>query len=147
MQVGATFEGVGAAFQPVEEFLKPIAASVRPVEGLRKRDITIQNAAGQTVLDPYASDCLRRAAANRMVRWTFDDDFDVDSPMTVLSLDELKWLKNGQYTIGEDGQGITPWRNFLETCGQDFLVAWWFISGGWYHSNPRSCGAVWKRAA
>ena len=97
----------------------------------------------------------RFAAPTRLVngipfapsKWVFDDDFDVDSPMTVLSLDELKWLKNGQYTIGEDGQGITPWRNFLETCGQDFLVAWWFISGGWYHSNPRSCGAVWKRAA
>ena len=53
------------------------AADSAAVEGLRKRDITIQNAAGQTVLDPYASDCLRRAAANRMVRWTFDDDFDV----------------------------------------------------------------------
>lgn len=53
------------------------AADSAAVEGLRKRDLPIQNAAGQTVNDPYASDCLRRAAANRMVRWTFDEDFNV----------------------------------------------------------------------
>ena len=29
-----------------------------------------------TVNDPFASDCLRRAAANRMVRRTFDDNLD-----------------------------------------------------------------------
>src|ERR1044071_8061391 len=48
------------------------------LEGLRKRDVGVRNAiTGQTVNDPFASDCLRRAAANRMVRWTFDDNFDV----------------------------------------------------------------------
>ena len=48
------------------------------LEGLRQRDVGIRNpVTGQVVNDPFASDCLRRAAANRMVRWTFDDDFDV----------------------------------------------------------------------
>ncbi len=53
------------------------AADSAAMEGLRTRDITVRNAAGAAVIDPYASDCLRRAAANRMVRWTFDDDFNV----------------------------------------------------------------------
>ena len=52
------------------------AADSAAVEGLRRRDVTVQNAAGQAVRDPYASDCLRRAAAGRMVRRTFDDDFN-----------------------------------------------------------------------
>jgi hypothetical protein len=47
------------------------------IEGLRKRDVGIRNpVTGVTINDPFASDCLRRAAANRMVRWTFDDDLD-----------------------------------------------------------------------
>jgi hypothetical protein len=55
------------------------AADSAAIEGLRKRDITVANTAGLPVNDPFASDCLRRAAANRMVRWTFDDDFDRDN--------------------------------------------------------------------
>ena len=43
------------------------AADTAALEGLRKRNIAT---------DAFQSDCLRRAAANRMVRWTFDDDFD-----------------------------------------------------------------------
>ena len=53
------------------------AADAAALEGLRKRDVGLQNpVTGQTINDPFASDCLRRAAANRIVRWTFDDDFD-----------------------------------------------------------------------
>ncbi len=43
------------------------AADAAALEGLRRRDV------GPTA---FASDCLRRAAANRMVRRTFDDNFD-----------------------------------------------------------------------
>lgn len=54
------------------------AADAAAIEGLRKRDIGVLNpATGQTVNDPFASDCLRRTAANRVVHWVFDDDFDV----------------------------------------------------------------------
>ena len=54
------------------------AADAAAIEGLRKRDVGVRNpATGQTVNDPFASDCLRRAAANRVVRWMTDDDFDV----------------------------------------------------------------------
>ena len=53
------------------------AADTAALEGLRKRDAGVFDpAAGQTVNDPFASDCLRRASANRFVHWTFDDDFD-----------------------------------------------------------------------
>ena len=43
------------------------AADAAALEGLRQRDV---------VNDPFASDCLRRAAANRMVRRTFDDNLE-----------------------------------------------------------------------
>jgi hypothetical protein len=52
------------------------AADAAALEGLRKRDVGLRTPAGQFVNDPFASDCLRRAAANRMVRRTFDDDFE-----------------------------------------------------------------------
>ena len=53
------------------------AADAAAIEGLRKRDVGVRNpVTGQTVNDPFASDCLRRASANRIVRWTFDDDLD-----------------------------------------------------------------------
>lgn len=53
------------------------AADAAAIEGLRKRDVGVLNPAiGQTVDDPFASDCLRRTAANRVVHWVFDDDFD-----------------------------------------------------------------------
>jgi len=56
------------------------AADTAALEGLRKRDIGVFNpATGQTVNDAFASDCLRRSAAHRLVRWVFDDDFDVSS--------------------------------------------------------------------
>ena len=42
------------------------AADAAALEGIRKRDVT-SNA--------FQSDCLRRAAANRIVHWTFDDNF------------------------------------------------------------------------
>src|SRR5438874_1198782 len=54
------------------------AADAGAIEGLRKRDVGVLNPAiGQTVDDPFASDCLRRTAASRVVHWVFDDDFDV----------------------------------------------------------------------
>jgi len=53
------------------------AADTAALEGLRNRDLPVVNAAtGQPVLDAFASDCLRRTAANHLVRWMFDDDFD-----------------------------------------------------------------------
>jgi hypothetical protein len=53
------------------------AADAAALEGLRHRDVGIRNpVTNQVVNDPFASDCLRRAAANRIVRRTFDDDFD-----------------------------------------------------------------------
>ena len=52
------------------------AADAAALEGLRKRDVGVRTPAGQFVNDPFASDCLRRAAANRMVRRTFDDDLE-----------------------------------------------------------------------
>ncbi len=51
------------------------AADTAALEGLRKRDVGVRNPAGAIVNDPFASDCIRRASANRLVRWTFDDDF------------------------------------------------------------------------
>ncbi len=52
------------------------AADAAAIEGLRKRNVGTTNAAGQAVDDAFASDCLRRAAANRVVRRMFDDDLD-----------------------------------------------------------------------
>src|SRR3989454_4956008 len=53
------------------------AADAAALEGLRQRDVGVRNPlTGQMVNDPFASDCLRRAAANRIVRRTFDDDLD-----------------------------------------------------------------------
>ena len=52
------------------------AADAAAVEGLRRRNVGVRNAAGQIVDDAFASDCLRRAAANRVVRRMFDDDLD-----------------------------------------------------------------------
>lgn len=45
------------------------AADAAALEGIRNRNAVVDN--------EFASDCLRRAAANRIVRWAFDDDFDV----------------------------------------------------------------------
>lgn len=53
------------------------AADSAAIEGLRRRDVGVVNPAnGQTVNDPFASDCQRRTAAYRVTSWTFDDDFD-----------------------------------------------------------------------
>jgi hypothetical protein len=53
------------------------AADSAALEGLRQRNVgVVDPATGLVVDDPFASDCLRRVAANRVVRWTFDDDFD-----------------------------------------------------------------------
>ena len=52
------------------------AADAAAVEGLRRRNVGVRNAAGQIVDDAFASDCQRRAAANRVVRKMFDDDLD-----------------------------------------------------------------------
>jgi hypothetical protein len=52
------------------------AADAAAIEGLRKRDVGVPNAGGVVINDPFASDCQRRASANRLVHWTFDDDFD-----------------------------------------------------------------------
>jgi hypothetical protein len=53
------------------------AADAASLEGMRKRDVGVLNAVtGQFVDDPYASDCIRRASANRLVRWVFDDDLN-----------------------------------------------------------------------
>jgi len=52
------------------------AADTAALEGLRRRDVGVPNAAGQIVNDAFASDCQRRASANRLVHYTFDDDFN-----------------------------------------------------------------------
>src|SRR5262245_61779223 len=53
------------------------AADAAALEGLRYRDVGVINpATGQSVPNAFASDCIRRAAANRIVRATFDDDLD-----------------------------------------------------------------------
>lgn len=52
------------------------AADMAAIEGLRKRDVGVRNGAGVVVNDAFASDCLRRASASRVVGWSFDDDFD-----------------------------------------------------------------------
>ena len=53
------------------------AADAAALEGLGKRDVGVRNPVTvQSVNDAFASDCLRRAAANRIVRWTFDDNFE-----------------------------------------------------------------------
>lgn len=55
------------------------AADTAALEGLRKRNVgvVVNPATGARVDDAFGSDCLRRASANRFVRWTFDDDFSV----------------------------------------------------------------------
>jgi hypothetical protein len=53
------------------------AADSAALEGLRQRDAVRNPVNGNPIA--YASDCLRRAAANRMVHRTFDDDFDYAS--------------------------------------------------------------------
>ena len=53
------------------------AADSAALEGLRNRDAVRNPANGNSIA--YASDCVRRAAANRMVHRTFDDDFDYAS--------------------------------------------------------------------
>ena len=50
------------------------AADSAALEGLRKRDAVRNPANGNPIA--FASDCTRRAAANHIARWTFDDDFD-----------------------------------------------------------------------
>ena len=53
------------------------AADAAALEGLRKRDVGVRNpVTGQTINDAFASDCVRRASASRIVGWTFDDNFD-----------------------------------------------------------------------
>lgn len=51
------------------------AADTAALEGLRKRDVAaVDPITGAVVDDPFASDCLRRSSAHRLVRWVFDDD-------------------------------------------------------------------------
>lgn len=53
------------------------AADAAALEGLRARDVRVlDQATSQPVLDSFASDCLRRSAARRVVRSMFDDDLD-----------------------------------------------------------------------
>jgi len=53
------------------------AADVAALEGLRNRDVGIVNpTTGVSANNPFASDCMRRIAANHAVRWVFDDNFD-----------------------------------------------------------------------
>ena len=53
------------------------AADVAALEGLRNRDVGVLNpVTGVSANNPFASDCIRRIAANRAVRWVFDDNFD-----------------------------------------------------------------------
>jgi hypothetical protein len=68
---------IDVGFMRVTQAQMQNGADSAAIEGLRKRDVGIRNpVTGVTINDPFASDCLRRAAANRMVRWTFDDDLD-----------------------------------------------------------------------
>jgi hypothetical protein len=46
------------------------AAEAAAIEGIRQRN---------RFSDGYSSDCVRRIAARDLVRWTFDDDFDISS--------------------------------------------------------------------
>jgi hypothetical protein len=55
-----------------------IAADTAALEGLRARDSGPTNP--QTMqADPFASDCVRRAAANRIAHWVFDDDLNAEN--------------------------------------------------------------------
>ncbi len=68
---------VDVGFSRLTQTQMQTAADAAALEGLRKRDIGIRNGAnGPVVNDPFASDCIRRASASRLVGWTFDDDFD-----------------------------------------------------------------------
>lgn len=56
------------------------AADSAALEGVRHRDVTVIDAAtAQPIANAFAADCLRRAAARRVVRATFDDDLDPES--------------------------------------------------------------------
>ena len=53
------------------------AADVAALEGLRNRDVGVVNpVTGVGASNPFASDCIRRIAANHAVRYVFDDDLD-----------------------------------------------------------------------
>src|SRR5258708_5612179 len=68
---------VDAGYARITQGQMQIAADTAALEGIRKRDVGVLNpATGQTVDDPFASDCIRRASANRLVHWVFDDDMN-----------------------------------------------------------------------
>lgn len=53
------------------------AADSAALEGVRHRDVSVQvTGSAQPAADAFASDCLRRAAARRVVRSMFDADLD-----------------------------------------------------------------------
>lgn len=56
---------IDIGFARVTQGQMQTAADSAAIEGLRQRNVTT---------DAFQSDCLRRAAANRMIRRTFDDD-------------------------------------------------------------------------
>lgn len=67
---------VDVGYARVSQHQMQNAADMAAIEGLRKRDVGVPNGAGVLVNDAYASDCLRRASASRIVGWSADDDFD-----------------------------------------------------------------------
>src|SRR5262249_23603215 len=78
------------------------AADSAAIEGLRYRDAGAVNAAtGQSTPNAFASDCVRRAAAHRVVRATFDDDLDpaVEDPDYQFGAGPVIDLTDGQTSL------------------------------------------------
>jgi len=65
---------VDVGFARITQAQMQNAADVAALEGLRQRDV-LASTPGQN--NAFANDCLRRSSAHRLVRWVFDDDFNV----------------------------------------------------------------------
>src|SRR5262245_492546 len=78
------------------------AADAAALEGLRYRDVGVIDAVtGDGVIDPFAADCLRRAAAHRIVRAVFDDDLDpsAEDPAYAFGAGPIIDLTDGATTL------------------------------------------------
>jgi hypothetical protein len=68
---------VDVGFARLTQGQMQVAADAAALEGLQKRNVGVRNpVTGAVINDAFASDCLRRAGAHRLVDWTFDGDFD-----------------------------------------------------------------------
>jgi hypothetical protein len=70
---------IDVGYARITQLQMQTAADTAAIEGLRKRDVGVPGPGGLTINDPFASDCQRRAATNRFVHWTFDDDLDAEN--------------------------------------------------------------------